>query len=79
VECTLNECGPLQLIQVGGKAESRLWRELVERHHYLACRVPLGAHLRYFVRDRERELACLLWILASLEDGAPRCLDRMER
>ena len=61
VECTVNECGPLQLILVDGKAESRLWRELVERHHYLGCRVPFGAHLRYFVRDRERELACLLW------------------
>src|ERR1700733_357193 len=61
VECSLNECGPLQLILVEGKAESRLWRELVERHHYLGCRVPFGAHLRYFVRDRERELACLLW------------------
>ena len=61
VECAVNECGPLQLILVEGKAESRLWRELVERHHYLGCRVPFGAHLRYFVRDRERELACLLW------------------
>jgi len=61
VECSVNECRPLQLILVEGKAESRLWRELVERHHYLGCRVPFGAHLRYFVRDRERELACLLW------------------
>jgi hypothetical protein len=61
VECSVNECGPLQLILVEGKAESRLWRELVERHHYLGCHVPFGAHLRYFVRDRERELACLLW------------------
>jgi hypothetical protein len=61
VECGVNECGPLELILVEGKAESRLWRELVERHHYLGCRVPFGAHLRYFVRDRERELACLLW------------------
>jgi hypothetical protein len=61
VEYSVNECGPLQLILVEGKAESRLWRELVERHHCLGCRVPFGAHLRYFVRDRERELACLLW------------------
>jgi hypothetical protein len=61
VECAVNECGPLQLILVDGRAESRLWRGLVERHHYLGCRVPFGAHLRYFVRDRERELACLLW------------------
>src|SRR5207249_5705344 len=43
------------------RAESRLWREQVERYHYLGCRVPFGAHLRYWVRNRDRELACLLW------------------
>jgi hypothetical protein len=47
--------------QVEGQAESRRWREQVERYHYLGCRVPFGAHLRYWVRNRERELACLLW------------------
>jgi hypothetical protein len=46
---------------VEGKAESRRWRELVERYHYLGCTVPFGANLRYWVRNRERELACLLW------------------
>ena len=61
VECAVRDCEPLQLTLVEGKAESRLWREQVERYHYLGCRVPFGAHLRYFVRDRERELACLLW------------------
>jgi hypothetical protein len=49
------------LALVEGKAESRLWREHVERYHYLGCRVPFGANLRYWVRSRERELACLLW------------------
>jgi hypothetical protein len=33
----------------------------MERHHYLGCRVPFGANLRYWVRNRDRELACLLW------------------
>jgi Domain of unknown function (DUF4338) len=61
IECAVSECTQLQLTLVEGKAESRLWREQVERHHYLGCRVPFGAQLRYFVRDRERELACLLW------------------
>jgi len=46
---------------VAGQRESRLWREQVERYHYLGCRVPFGAHLRYWVRNRQRELACLLW------------------
>jgi hypothetical protein len=46
---------------VEGQAESRRWREQLERHHYLGCRVPFGARLRYWARHRERELACLLW------------------
>src|SRR5450631_2908146 len=32
-----------------------------QSHHYLGCRVPFGANLRYWVRNRDRELACLLW------------------
>jgi hypothetical protein len=61
IDCAVSECQPLQLTLVEGKVESRLWRERMERYHYLGSRVPFGAHLRYFVRDRERELACLLW------------------
>ena len=61
VECLARECEPLELALVERPAESRLWREHVERYHYLGCRVPLGANLRYWVRNRDRELACLLW------------------
>ena len=61
VECAVRECEPLELALVEGPTESRRWREQLERHHYLGCRVPFGAQLRYWVRNRERELACLLW------------------
>jgi len=61
VECAANECEPLELALVEGATESRLWREHVERYHYLSCRVPFGSNLRYWVRNRQRELACLLW------------------
>jgi hypothetical protein len=59
--CAARECEPLELVLVEGRTESRRWRELVERYHYLGCRVPFGAHLRYWVRHRDQELACLLW------------------
>lgn len=62
VECSASECEPLELAVVEGKQESRLWREQVERYHYLGCRVPFGANLRYWARNRDRELACLLWV-----------------
>jgi Domain of unknown function (DUF4338) len=61
VECAARECEPLELTLVQGPTEGRLWREQMERHHYLGCRVPFGANLRYWVRNHDRELACLLW------------------
>ncbi len=61
LECAASECEPLELALVQGKAESRQWRQWVERYHYLGCCVPFGANLRYWVRTRDRELACLLW------------------
>ena len=56
-----SECEPLELVLVESKSESRQWREQMERYHYLGCRVPFGANLRYWVRHEKRELACLLW------------------
>jgi hypothetical protein len=65
LECAASECEPLEMALVEGQAESCRWREQVERYHYLGCRVPFGAHLRYWVCNRERELACLLWTSAA--------------
>jgi hypothetical protein len=61
IACVASECEPLELVLVEGKAEGRRWREQLERYHYLGCRVPFGANLRYWVRHGEQELACLLW------------------
>lgn len=62
---SVGEFEPLSLsIVVGDDKESRLWRELIERYHYLHCRVPVGASLRYLVRSQrvpDRVLACMLW------------------
>ena len=56
---------PLSLTLVQARTrDSALWNELIDRHHYLRYRVPVGAHLRYFVRSAHRGesiLACLQW------------------
>jgi hypothetical protein len=64
VEGSAGEFEPLELGVVASRAESQLWTELIERHHYLHYRVPVGANLRYLVRSGQRGtsvLACLLW------------------
>jgi hypothetical protein len=56
---------PLILTRVeAGTPDSMIWNELMDRHHYLRYRVPVGACLRYFVRSQplgETILACLQW------------------
>ena len=54
----------LELLRGESSGASALFREWIERYHYLGYRVPFGAHLRYWVRSErlpERVLACLLW------------------
>lgn len=63
---SVGEFEPLSLciVESGSADESRLWRELIERYHYLHYRVPVGANLRYLVRSQrlpDRVLACMLW------------------
>lgn len=64
VEGSAGEFEPVQMQLVESREESQLWTELIERHHYLRYRVPVGANLRYLVRSGQKErsvLACLLW------------------
>ena len=48
-ECALSEVGAVTLGLVGTAEERALWRELIDRHHYLGHKVAFGAHLRYLV------------------------------
>ena len=64
VEGSAGEFEPLAMQLVESREESQLWSELIERHHYLRYRVPVGANLRYLVRSGASAgsvLACLLW------------------
>ena len=45
----LSEVGAVKLGLVSNAEERALWRELVERYHYIGHKVPYGAHLRYLV------------------------------
>jgi hypothetical protein len=61
IQTAIAKLEPLHLTLVGG-SDSTLWRQLLQRFHYLGCRVPVGAHLRYFVHSANGQiLACLLW------------------
>lgn len=50
LEGVLKDFQPLALEPVSSPADQALWREWMQRYHYLGYRIPFGAHLRYFVR-----------------------------
>jgi hypothetical protein len=54
LEGTLGDYPNIVLTLVTTAEERTLWRELVERYHYLGHRVPFGAHLRYLIRLEDR-------------------------
>jgi hypothetical protein len=61
----VNDYFPIELKLVEGREQGRLWRQYLERYHYLGYRVPMGAHLRYWAQGKTTSgdmiLACLLW------------------
>lgn len=76
IECTLNTLGTIRLAVVTDQADVALWNELVDRHHYLGYRHPIGAALKYVVvstTPSRQILGCLqfsasVWHLADRDD-----------
>jgi hypothetical protein len=61
IQCRLADLESLRLTLIED-SHSVLWRQFIERYHYLGCHVPVGAQLRYFVYSAQGQiLACLLW------------------
>jgi len=59
---TLREAGTVELELVETGEDRRQWREWVDRHHYIGCKVPFGAYVRYFVRvsrPQPQRVGCL--------------------
>lgn len=71
---TVSEFLPLELQLITSPADRALFKQYIDRYHYLRYRVPFGAQLRYFVRSPkapEPILACLLFNSAAWK-MAPR-------
>jgi hypothetical protein len=68
LETSLSDLGPVLIRQVRRTPDESLVSSLIEQHHYLGYRQPVGEHLKYLVTARERPIACFLW------SSAPRHL-----
>lgn len=71
---SLSEYLPVQLQLLDNSDDRRLFRQYIQRYHYLGYKVPVGAQLRYFVRSLQPPypvLACFLFTSAAWK-MAPR-------
>lgn len=65
----LAEIQPLEFRQVRRTSEEKLVGALIEAHHYLGYRQPVGEHLKYLVLAGGRPIACLVWCSAPFQLG----------
>ena len=66
IDAPLDQLTPISVQVAVDKHEVALWNELVDRHHYLGYRKPIGQHIRYFDVDRQgRKLGCLMFSYGS--------------
>ena len=72
VQAPVRALEPLQFQTVQAPGDSRLWNELIERHHYLGYTPMSGAQRRYLVRSREGRLLAALSFGASAWQIQPR-------
>ena len=57
LECDLAELGPLEIRQVRRTPEEALFGRLLQTHHYLGYRRPVGEHVKYLVFGRGQPIA----------------------
>jgi hypothetical protein len=73
IELDLSRMPELVIRQVRRLPEEGLFNALVEHHHYLGYRQPVGEHLKHLVLMAERPIACFCW------SSAPRHLGPRDR
>jgi hypothetical protein len=64
---TVAALGPLRIERVRRREGEALFAQLLQAHHYLGYRRPVGEHLKYLVYAGERPVACLAWSSAPLK------------
>jgi hypothetical protein len=69
----LSDLTPIEFRQVRRSSEDALFCALIDEHHYLGYRQPVGEHLKYIVFASRRPIACFAW------SSAPRHLGPRDR
>lgn len=73
MQANLSELPPLEFRQVRRTDDEALFNSLIQTHHYLGYRQPVGEHLKFLVSAGARPVACFAW------SSAPRHLGPRDR
>lgn len=66
ITISVGKLGEIELIRVTPKSyDSRLFREYLDRYHYLGCPAIVGHQLRYFIRCHKGLLGCIAFGAAA--------------
>lgn len=67
IQCPLEELGPIEIIVVKSRFSQnyRLWRQLLQAHHYLSAGPLCGHQLRYLIRSPKGWLAAAAFSAAA--------------
>ena len=69
IACALTDLKPVRLEVVSDSTATALWKEYVDRYHYLGYRKPFGCALRYFITSRKGCLGCVILAGAAKSIG----------
>jgi Druantia protein DruA len=69
----LKQLQPIGVDQVRRTGDEALFNSLLDQHHYLGYEQPVGEHLKYVIRAKDRPIACMAWSSAPRHLG---CRDR---
>lgn len=77
----------LHLVQASNRDLNSLFKQYIDRYHYIGYRIPFGAHLRYLVESQQlpgRYLACLqfsspAWMMAPRDAWIGWSAERRKR
>ncbi len=67
IECALSDIKPIEIRLVEQEAEHELWKNLINRYHYLGSPGNFGRKLRYLIFARDRLIGAIGWNSGSLK------------
>jgi len=69
VVAPLGELSPVTLLMVRRSPLEKLYKSLIDQHHYLGYTQPVGEHLEYIAFSKGRPIACMGWMSAPRHIG----------